>query len=124
MKHNINIEYWKQSTGLTGQCLTERTQDLFSNTAALYHMVSGQRLSKMKMYRMAREGAREVKHDTGGRMMDTASAIMGIQLVELRKHLRKIKNRKKFRPEVVFSTMEVSNLRDLAKGKPGKQKSA
>jgi hypothetical protein len=57
-------------------------------------------------------------------MMDTASAIMGIQLVELRKHLRKIKNRKKFRPEVVFSTMEVSNLRDLAKGKPGKQKNS
>ena len=49
-KKNINVAYWVQSTGVTGQCLTERGQKLFDTTSALYHQVTGEKLSKMKLY--------------------------------------------------------------------------
>lgn len=124
MQHSvkINLDYWKQSTGLTGQCLTERTQALYDSTSDLYKQVTGENLSKMVLYRHARHYARQTKNETGGRIMDTASAIMGIQLIELRKHLRKIKNRKRLKLDVQFETIEICNLKELASGKRGRRK--
>tara|TARA_S200002703_G_scaffold135069_2_gene123817 strand:- start:1032 stop:1412 length:381 start_codon:yes stop_codon:yes gene_type:complete len=120
MQHSL--DYWKQSTGLTGQCLTERTQALYDSTSGLYKQVTGEHLSKTALYRHARHYARQTKKETGGRIMDTASAIMGIQLIELRKHLRKIKNRKRLKLDVQFETIEICNLKELASGKRGRRK--
>lgn len=42
MKHSINLNYWKRSTGPTGQCLgTEINQDLYAECANLHKMVTG-----------------------------------------------------------------------------------
>ena len=49
-KKNINVTYWTQSTGVTGQCLSERGQKLFDTTSALYFQATGEKLSKMKLY--------------------------------------------------------------------------
>ena len=125
MSYNtINTTYWKQSTGLTGQCKTERTAALFNRVAGLYKVAHGLNLSKMQMYRQAHAEATLLKAETNGRIMDTASAIMGIQLKELEKELRQQIREKTFTAEVEFDTMKVTNIRDLAQSKRGKKVAA
>lgn len=121
---NKTVSFWKQSTGITGQCLTERTQALFDRVSAMYNDVTGKKLSKMRLYEQARVKAREAKQEIVGkpRMMDTASAAFGIQLKELEKSLREIRKAQASIVEVQFDTMEVSNLRDLAQQTVGRKR--
>ena len=49
-KKTINVSYWKQSTGRTGQCLTERGQKLYEVTSSLYTQVTVKKLSKERVY--------------------------------------------------------------------------
>ena len=60
-KKNINVTYWTQSTGVTGQCLSERGQKLFDTTSALYNQATGEKLSKMKFYDIVLTECRETK---------------------------------------------------------------
>ena len=118
MKHSINLNYWNRSTGPTGQCLgTEINQDLYAECANLHKMVTGDHLSKMALYGIALDHARDVKRDNPmAQIQHTASAIMGVMLVELRSYLRTQKRRKRPVLEVtdVFETLSVSNLRELS----------
>lgn len=123
MKHSVNLNYWKRSTGPTGQCLgTEINQDLYAECAALHHRVTGEHLSKMVLYGIALDHAREVKRDNRmAQIQHTASAIMGVMLVELRAYLRTQRKRKRPVLDVtnVFETLSVDNLRELSCQKRG-----
>ena len=80
-KKNINVAYWVQSTGVTGQCLTERGQKLFDTTSALYHQVTGEKLSKMKLYDIVLSECRETKKSEGFyiRNISTAGFMVAMQ---------------------------------------------
>ena len=64
-KKNINVTYWTQSTGVTGQCLSERGQKLFDTTSALYFQATGEKLSKMKLYDIVLTECRQTKKSDG-----------------------------------------------------------
>jgi len=115
----LQVTYWKQcKAGLTGYCLTERTQKLFTRVADRYNRVTGLKLSKMRMYERAMDVARASKQVSGGRMMDTANAIFATQLIELEKVL-------KTRQEIViFKSLEISNIKDLARKSKHRRKAA
>ena len=60
-KKTINVSYWKQSTGRTGQCLTERGQKLYDVASVLYKQVTGKKLSKERVYDMVLELSRSAR---------------------------------------------------------------
>ena len=70
-KKTINVSYWKQSTGRTGQCLTERGQKLYDVASVLYKQVTGKKLSKERVYDMVLETADklESKRDSTYRIL-------------------------------------------------------
>ena len=69
----FNVSYWKQSTGKTGQCLSERGQKIFDTLTPIYEEVVGLPLSKMKVYGMALEMSRQGRADEGFYMQNTAT---------------------------------------------------
>ena len=69
----INVSYWKQSTGRTGQCLTERGQKIFDTLAPIYEEVVGLSLSKEQMYDMSLTLSRSTKNEEGFYIQNTAS---------------------------------------------------
>src|SRR5210317_2500581 len=69
----FNVSYWKQSTGRTGQCLSERGQNLFDTLQPIYEEVVGLPLSKMKLYKLSLEMSRGAKADEGFYIQNTAT---------------------------------------------------
>ena len=59
MKHIVN--FWKQSSGRTGQCKTENINNLFERVAPLYEKKIGLKLSKERLYDLALQKARQGK---------------------------------------------------------------
>jgi hypothetical protein len=47
----INVSFWKQSTGLTGQNLNEDNARKFARVARKFNKKTGLKLSKMAAYR-------------------------------------------------------------------------
>ena len=80
-KKNINVNYWVQSTGVTGQCLSDRGQKLFDTTSALYKQATGEKLSKMKLYDLVLTECRETKKAEGFyiRNISTAGFMVAMQ---------------------------------------------
>ena len=82
-KNTINVSFWKQSTGRTGQCLTERGQKLYEVTSSLYTQVTGKKLSKERVYDLVLEVARESRKDSGFYIQNTSSSAFMIAMQDL-----------------------------------------
>ena len=54
---NVNVGYWFQGTGLTGQNLSEHNQNKFTRVATKYKRKTGQKLSKIRCYKASRVAA-------------------------------------------------------------------
>ena len=61
MKHIVN--FWKQSSGRTGQCKTENINNLFERVAPLYEKKIGLKLSKERLYDLALHKAMQGKQE-------------------------------------------------------------
>ena len=106
---NINVTYWKQSTGLTGQNLTQSNQKKFARVAKKYHKVTGYQLSKMKLYKASRVGARQVKKEFGARIGSTSVATFEMLLTAIDQELKGMKTAIDFGSFKVKSYSDFSN---------------
>lgn len=116
---SFNMSYWNQSTGLTGQNLSEANQRKFSRVAAKYEKRTGQSLSKMRLYKASRNAARELKAEYGGRIMSHSICTFELLLTAVDKELSQ-------RPhEIDMGAFNVTSIVDLANQPRGrKRKSA
>ena len=117
----INVSYWKQSTGRTGQCLTERGQKIFDTLEPIYEEVVGLPLSKEKMYDMSLTLSRSTKEDEGFYIQNTASTAFMILVQDLTTFCRHLRKGKEY-TSISFGVFKVSNLKDLAKSKLGRKR--
>ena len=117
MKHIVN--FWKQSSGRTGQCKTENINNLFERVAPLYEKKIGLKLSKERLYDLALEKARQGKQEIeyNPRIMDLAPCAMGVILKELHCILRDWEKTE----TIVFENLEVKNLADIARQTVGRK---
>ncbi len=117
MKNTIN--FWKQSSGRTGQCKTESINNLFERVAPLYEERMGLKLSKERLYDLAlqkaRQGKKEIEYNP--RIMDLAPCVMGIILKELYSILRDYEKTE----TIVFENLEITNLVDIARQTIGRK---
>lgn len=120
------VTYHQRSTGMTGQVLASpEVERKLAKVEALYAQYHGVKMGRYKFYRMALEHSREAKADVGGYLQYTAEAVAGIILDHMHKALSKAMKRKnKQKPvKVEIGSVEISNLRDLARGKRGRKAS-
>jgi len=120
-KKTFNVSYWKQSTGRTGQCLSERGQNLFDTLEPIYEEVVGLPLSKMKLYKLSLEMSRGAKADEGFYIQNTATTAFMVLLQDLTSVCRAIRKGKEFNSKS-YGSFKVSNLKDLAKSKLGRKR--
>tara|TARA_R100001440_G_scaffold13961_1_gene23991 strand:+ start:698 stop:1066 length:369 start_codon:yes stop_codon:yes gene_type:complete len=104
----INATYWKQSTGLTGQNLTESNQKKFSRIAKKYKKVTETSLSKTRLYKASRNGARQVKKEFGARIGSTSIAMFEMLLTAIDKELKGAYN------SIDFGEFQVKSHKDFA----------
>ena len=116
---SFTVSYWKQSTGLTGQNLSEANQRKFSRVAKKYNKVMKQDLSKTRLYKASREAARQMKAEYGGRILSHSICTFDLLLTAVDKDLSK-------RPhEIDMGAFNVTSILDLASKPVGrKRKSA
>ena len=69
---NVNVRYWFQSSGLTGQNLSEANQRKFARIATKYKKKTGNKLSKMRCYKASRVAARQLKAEFGTRILSNS----------------------------------------------------
>ena len=116
------ITFHKRSTGKTGQVLASpQVEKKLAKVEALYQEYHGVKMGRYKFYNTVLEWTRDAKADSGGYIQYTAEAVAGLVLEKMHKELAKgvrRKNRKAISLE--FGMYEISNLRDLARGKRGK----
>ena len=120
------ITFHKRSTGMTGQVLASpQMEQKLAKVEALYEQYHGVKMGRYNFYRMALEHSREAKSDVGGYLQYTAEAVAGIILDHMHKALSKAMKRKnKQKPvKVEIGSVEINNLRDLARGKRGRKAS-
>ena len=113
----LNVSYWKQSTGKTGQCLSERGQKIFDTLTPIYEEVVGLPLSKMKVYGMSRQG----RADEGFYIQNTATTAFMVLVQDMTSICRAIRKGKEVK-SISYGTFNVSNLKNLAKSKLGRKK--
>ena len=104
----INATYWKQSSGLTGQNLTQSNQAKFTRVAKKYHRITEQSLSKMKLYKASRIGARQIKKEFGARIGSTSIATFEMLLTAIDKELNGVKH------SIDFGSFKVKSHVDFA----------
>jgi hypothetical protein len=117
------IKFHKRSTGKTGQVLASaeveyklaRVERLFK----VYHDVP---LGRYKLYNLALEHARESKEDVGGYLQYTTQAIVGVILDKMHKELSANIRKKEKELSVEIGTLQIDNLRELARQGRGKAK--
>tara|TARA_R100000234_G_scaffold76421_1_gene47489 strand:+ start:275 stop:646 length:372 start_codon:yes stop_codon:yes gene_type:complete len=119
-KKNINVSYWKQSTGRTGQCLTERGQKLFDVASVLYTQVTGKRLSKERIYDVVLEESRKAKADEGFYIQNVSTSAFMIAMQDLTSLCRAKLKDKEYKT-ISFGVFKVSKLSLLAKAKAGRR---
>ena len=126
----LNIEntiksgtYHKRSTGMTGQILaTPQIEAKLGKVEALYEQYHGVKLGRYNLYRAILPLARETKADSGGFIHGDAGAIVLKALDVMHKALGKAVRRKNRKPiSVEIGTLQIDNLRDLARGKRGRK---
>jgi len=104
----INAIFWKQSTGLTGQNLTQSNQTKFSRVAKKYKKVTEQSLSKTRLYKASRVGARQIKKEFGARIGSTSIATFEMLLTAIDKELNGVKH------SIDFGSFKVKSHNDFA----------
>tara|TARA_R100001015_G_scaffold18782_1_gene12913 strand:+ start:1893 stop:2255 length:363 start_codon:yes stop_codon:yes gene_type:complete len=104
----INITYWKQSTGLTGQNLTQSNQSKFTRVSKKFYKVTGKTLSKVRLYKASRYGARQVKTEFGARIGSTSIAMFEMLLTGINQQLNDTKT------NVDFGSFKVTGYNDFA----------
>jgi hypothetical protein len=105
---SFTVSYWKQSTGLTGQNLSEANQRKFSRVAKKYNKVMKQDLSKTRLYLASREAARKLKAEYGGHIRSHSICTFDLLCTAVYKELKK-------RPhEIDMGVFKVNNIADLA----------
>ena len=121
-KKNINVTYWTQSTGVTGQCLSERGQKLFDTTSALYYQATGEKLSKMKLYDIVLTECRETKKSDGFYIRNISTAGFMVAMQDLASVCRAYLKDREYK-SISFGQFKVGKLHKLARGKVGRKKS-
>ena len=121
-KKNINVTYWTQSTGVTGQCLSERGQKLFDTTSALYFQATGEKLSKMKLYDIVLTECRQTKKSDGFYIRNISTAGFMVAMQDLASIWRAYLKDKEYK-SISFGQFQVGKLHKLARGKVGRKKS-
>ena len=117
----FNVSYWKQSTGQTGQCLSERGQKIYDTLVPIYEEVVGLPLSKMKLYKMSLEMSRGAKADEGFYIQNTATTAFMVLVQDMTSVCRAIRKGKEFK-SMSYGSFNVTNLKDLAKSKLGRKR--
>ena len=84
---NVNVRYWFQSTGLTGQNLSEANQRKFARIATKYKKKTGDKLSKMRCYKASRVAARQLKAEFGTRILSNSITTFELLLTGIDKTL-------------------------------------
>tara|TARA_S200002703_G_scaffold155293_1_gene159283 strand:- start:1122 stop:1499 length:378 start_codon:yes stop_codon:yes gene_type:complete len=120
-KKTLNVSYWKQSTGRTGQCLSERGQKIFDTLQPIYEEVVGLPLSKMKLYKLSLEMSKSAKEDEGFYIQNTATTAFMVLVQDLTSVCRAIRKGKEYDIKS-YGSFKVTNLKDLAKSKLGRKK--
>ena len=120
-KKTLNVSYWKQSTGRTGQCLSERGQKIFDTLQPIYKEVVGLPLSKMKLYKLSLEMSKSAKEVEGFYIQNTATTAFMVLVQDLTSVCRAIRKGKEFNSKS-YGSFKVTNLKDLAKSKLGRKK--
>lgn len=115
--------YHKRSTGMTGQVLaTPQIEAKLGKVERLYEQYHGVALGRYNLYRAILPLARETKADSGGFIHGDAGAIVLKALDVMHKALGKAVRRKNRKPiSVEIGTLQIDNLRDLARGKRGRK---
>ena len=119
-KKNINVSYWKQSTGRTGQCLTERGQKLFDTTSALYTKATGEKLSKERIYDLCLGVSRQAKIDEGFYIQNTSSSAFMLVMQDLSSFCRAELKGYDYK-QITFGQFKVDKLYKLARAKAGRK---
>lgn len=113
---SINVNYWKQSTGLTGQNLSEDNQRKFSRVATKYENKTGKSLSKVRLYKASRIAARQVKEEFGTRIVCNSKTTFELLLTGVDRTLdRKNHN-------IDLGAFDVQDIMDLANKPRGKKR--
>lgn len=120
-KKTINVSYWKQSTGRTGQCLTERGQKLFDTTSALYTKVTGKKLSKERVYDLCLNVCRAGRQEEGFYIQSTAPTSFMLLMQDLATFCRAELKGYEYK-EMTFGQFKTKeNLSNLATAKVGRK---
>lgn len=120
------ITFHKRSTGMTGQVLaSSEIEAKLSKVEALYEEYHGEKMGRYKFYRQVLEWTRDTKRDGGGYIQYTAQAVAGLILDKMHKELGKgVRRKKREAIALEFGMYEISNIRDLARGKRGRKVAA
>lgn len=111
---SINLSYWKQSTGMTGQNLNEDNARKFERVAQKYEKKTGQQLSKVRAYKASRTAARMVKAEFGSRIVSNSKATFEMLLTGIDRTL----DRKNHTIDLgAFDVQDISELANLPKGR-------
>ena len=124
------VTFHKRSTGMTGQVLASpQIERKLARVEALYEKVYGVKMGRYNFYKMVLPHARDGKADVGGYLQYMAQDVAGIFLDHMHKALSaeaRYKNSRLAGQErdviIDVGTVEVYNLRDLARGKGGRPK--
>ena len=119
-KKNINVSYWKQSTGRTGQCLTERGQKLFDTTSALFTKVTGKKLSKERVYDIVLGVSRQAKEEEGFYIQNTSSSAFMLIMQDLASFCRAELEGYEYK-QITFGQFKFDKLHKLARAKRGRK---
>ena len=104
----IDVDFWFQGTGLTGQNLSQHNQNKFERVATKFERKGYGKLSKMRVYRASRIGARMLKAEYGVRILSGSILTFEMLLTGIDKTLdRKNHN-------IDLGAFEVADIADLA----------
>jgi|TARA_R100001510_G_C7618620_1_gene180075 hypothetical protein len=117
------IKFHKRSTGKTGQVLASAEVEYkLARVERLFKVYHGVPLGRYKLYNLALEHARESKEDVGGYLQYTTQAIVGVILDKMHKELSANIRKKEKELSVEIGTLQIDNLRELARQGRGKAK--
>ncbi len=117
------IKFHKRSTGKTGQVLASAEVEYkLARVERLFQVYHGVPLGRYKLYNLALEHARESKEDVGGYLQYTTQAIVGVILDKMHKELSANIRKKEKKLSVEIGTLQIDNLRELARQGRGKAK--
>jgi len=117
------ITFHKRSTGMTGQVLSSpQIEKKLSRVEQAYAKYHGVKLGRYALYRLVLDATRQTKEEAGGHIQHTAVAVAGIVLDKMHKELSQALKDKSSEPiSLDLGTIEVGNIRDLARQTAGRK---